>query len=118
MVYDAVSLHTTGKMSMAAFKKAMSQAEGAPQSPVAKGMQCASRGARVLFFETLPTLEEVSEMLVDEALDRSGGNRITSYNVCYTKLLRIPLEKAVDVFQAVGRGQLDQRLDLRGPIVV
>ena len=32
--------------------------------------------------------------------------------------LSIPLEKAVDVFQAVGRGQLDQRLDLRGPVEI
>ncbi len=40
------------------------------------------------------------------------------FSTAVARSLSIPLEKAVDVFQAVGRGQLDQRLDLRGPVEI
>ena len=62
MVYDAVSVHRGRMLSMETFHKAIGQAQA--ETPAPEVNPFAS-------FERLPSF------------------RITSYNVCYTKLLRV-----------------------------
>jgi DNA-binding NtrC family response regulator len=73
MVYNAVSVHATGKLSMDAFKgeifKRQPALAGEPTDAVPE-----ARG-RVVFPETLPTLRQIEGALVEEALRRSGGNQ-------------------------------------------
>lgn len=75
MVYDALSLHGGGILSMAAFKKAISQSDEKPATMGARAEKAEPDGVRVQFFEPLPTLEQVGDILVDEALARARGNQ-------------------------------------------
>lgn len=75
MVYDALSLHAGGVLSMAAFKRAMSPRDEAAQTAMAPAEKTAPDGVRVQFFDPLPNLEQVGDILVDEALTRAGGNQ-------------------------------------------
>ncbi|MGE5258589.1 MAG: sigma-54-dependent transcriptional regulator [Hyphomicrobiales bacterium] len=73
MVYNAVSLHTAGKLSMEAFKVEIFR-----KQPGLAGDTAEKRNepeARVVFPEQLPTLRQVEQLLVDEALHRAGGNQ-------------------------------------------
>jgi DNA-binding NtrC family response regulator len=73
MVYNAVSLHTGGKLSMEAFKAEIfrkqpglaGEVTGTPNEPE----------AQVVFPEQLPTLRQVERLLVGEALRRASGNQ-------------------------------------------
>lgn len=71
MVYNAVSLHTAGKLSMDAFKgdifKPPSSEAGIPAAAAAE--------TRVGFPPKLPTLKQMEDLLVEEALRRSGRNQ-------------------------------------------
>lgn len=71
MVFDAVSMHSSKKLSMASFKQAMGISDDFPSivTPVAKG------GPAVSFGETLPTLKEMKSLLIEEAARRAGGNQ-------------------------------------------
>ena len=71
MVFDAVSLHKGGVLSMQRFKELVdTQLEtgtaGRDMPPVSREM---------VFPQQLPTLKEVSQQLVDEALRRAQGNQ-------------------------------------------
>jgi DNA-binding NtrC family response regulator len=73
MVFDSVSSHRSGKLSMDAFKSHIFQKQPVPkkeQPPEVQG-ECSP----VSFSEQLPTLKEVEQILVDEAMRRSGGNQ-------------------------------------------
>ncbi|APG27772.1 two-component system response regulator [Syntrophotalea acetylenivorans] len=74
MVYDAISLHESGVLSMDSFKRVLSEArpENGQVSPANSGQEAA---AGVLFSERLPTLAENAEMLVAEAMKRAQGNQ-------------------------------------------
>ena len=73
MVFNAVSLHAAGKLSMEAFKTVIfehqpalaGEAEG-KDLPVLSGL---------VFPERLPTLKQAEDALVEEALRRAGGNQ-------------------------------------------
>jgi DNA-binding NtrC family response regulator len=73
MVYNAVSLHGAGKLSMDAFKTEIFKKQpglagaGAPKPDETVGQP--------VFPEPLPTLRQIERLLVDEALRRSGGNQ-------------------------------------------
>jgi DNA-binding NtrC family response regulator len=73
MVYNAVSLHTAGKLSMEAFKTEILKRqpglgrEGAEKPQAPEG--------RVVFPQQLPTLRQAEQLLVDEALRRASGNQ-------------------------------------------
>ncbi|WP_243360061.1 sigma-54-dependent transcriptional regulator [Fundidesulfovibrio terrae] len=67
MVYDAVSVHRDRMLSMETFHKAIGQAEALAQ-PAPEVNPFAS-------FERLPSFSEAAQFLVDEALERSGGNQ-------------------------------------------
>jgi DNA-binding NtrC family response regulator len=73
MVYNAVSLHSAGKLSMDAFKTEIFKRQPAlagdsqPATPEPEGC--------VAFPQKLPTLRQIEDLLVEEALRRSGGNQ-------------------------------------------
>ncbi len=71
MVYNAVSVHGGKKLSMELFKKAMGLADKEKDA----GADPAPKQPRLAFFDTLPTLKEATELLVDEAIQRTNGNQ-------------------------------------------
>ena len=73
MVYNAVSIHTAGKLSMDAFKSEIFKTQPSLDSPVAGPVDAAVE--QTVFPDPLPTLKQVEALLVDEALRRSGGNQ-------------------------------------------
>ncbi|MDW7645348.1 MAG: sigma-54 dependent transcriptional regulator [Desulfuromonadales bacterium] len=72
MVYDALSLHESGKLSMAAFKKAMGESNGRAEMPDAEETAAATTCS---FPAKLPSIEEAVSQLVDEAMRRAQGNQ-------------------------------------------
>jgi DNA-binding NtrC family response regulator len=75
MIYDAVSTHRAGKLSTESFRKALRR--DVRQEIHEAASSCASRQDESLFssIPALPTLSRASEILVVEALRRSGGNQ-------------------------------------------
>jgi DNA-binding NtrC family response regulator len=71
MIFDAVSLHRSHVLSMESFQQAMARTGGAPLAAAGGGL------ARSPFADVdhLPTIHDAVELLVDEALSRSGGNQ-------------------------------------------
>jgi DNA-binding NtrC family response regulator len=67
MVHDAVSRHHRGKLSLAAFREAMR--DEAPDSVPGQS------GEALRFPERLPTLDEIQDVLVLEAMRRSGNSQ-------------------------------------------
>jgi DNA-binding NtrC family response regulator len=72
MVFDAVSLHRSHVLSMESFEQAMARTGGAPPIADSGGGPARSPFAEV---DHLPTIHDAVELLVDEALSRSGGNQ-------------------------------------------
>lgn len=74
MVYDAVSQARAGKISLAPFRKQIGPLRTVqqrdPDSTAASGAE-----GHGLLTATLPSLAEAAELLVNEALQRSGGNQ-------------------------------------------
>jgi DNA-binding NtrC family response regulator len=69
MVFNAVSHHREGLLSLEIFRRSIGKGRG-------EGASCSGDGdGRVTFSHRLPTLKEVNELLVDEALKRSKGNQ-------------------------------------------
>ncbi len=73
MIFDAVSSHTSGKLSMHAFKAHI--VKKYPSSKINSAISPPSRGALVSFSDQLPTLKQIEQMLIGEALKRSNGNQ-------------------------------------------
>ncbi len=74
MVYDAVSRHTSGVLSMESFREKIG-AGAAHGHPAAEGHPDISADAEIKFPERLPTLKEVEEIFIRETLKRAGGNQ-------------------------------------------
>ena len=71
LVYDAVSTHRGGILSMETFYKTISGSEAGQVSAVAPPSEvCPFAG-----FDRLPTFGEAIELLMNEALSRAGGNQ-------------------------------------------
>jgi DNA-binding NtrC family response regulator len=70
MIFDAVSSHISGKLSMDSFKAHLSKGSvtDAPDSPLEKG-------ALIRFSHQLPTLKQIEQLLIDEALKRANDNQ-------------------------------------------
>jgi transcriptional regulator with PAS, ATPase and Fis domain len=70
MIFDAVSSHASGKLSMDSFKAHLSKISvtDAPDSPPEKG-------ALISFSHQLPTLKQIEQLLIDEALKRANDNQ-------------------------------------------
>jgi len=73
MVYNALSIHTAGKLSMDAFKSEIFKTQPGLDSHAAGPVDAASE--QTVFPDPLPTFKQVELLLVDEALRRSGGNQ-------------------------------------------
>ena len=73
MVFDSVSSHRSGKLSMDVFKSHIFQKPPAPDKEQPQQVQ--GEGVSVAFSERLPTLKELEQNLVDEAMRRAGGNQ-------------------------------------------
>ncbi len=73
MVYNAVSIHAAGKLSMDAFKSEIFKAQPGLAGDAAGPLDAA--GGATAFPDPLPTIKQVERLLVDEALRRSGGNQ-------------------------------------------
>jgi len=67
MVYDAVTRHEKGVLSMALFREHIGDTVTAASTVV--------QDAPVSFGTRIPTLREVDQLLIDEAMRRSGGNQ-------------------------------------------
>ncbi|MCF6267556.1 MAG: sigma-54 dependent transcriptional regulator [Desulfuromusa sp.] len=72
MVYDAVSIHSGGVLSMARFKSAI---DNNKQQIENVNDVTNHSSAKVQFTEELPTLKEVGKILINEAMQRSQGNQ-------------------------------------------
>ena len=70
MIFDAVSSHASGKLSMESFKMQIIKTPGSDtaDSPPHKG-------ALSSFSHQLPTLKQIEQLLVDEALKRANNNQ-------------------------------------------
>jgi len=73
MVFDSVSSHRSGKLSMDVFKSHIFQKPPAPEKELPQQVQ--REGVSVSFSDRLPTLKELEQNLVDEAMRRAGGNQ-------------------------------------------
>jgi len=71
LVFNAVSLHQRGVLSLASFRQALPSAS----RKQGKEAVAAGSGPQVRFGEELPTLKQVSRLLVEEALQRANGNQ-------------------------------------------
>lgn len=74
MVFDAVARHQHGVLSMASFHDAIAACRGEFAQQAASLPTATSHFAPV-FPEVLPTLKEMANLLVDEALRRTEGNQ-------------------------------------------
>jgi len=69
MVFDAVSIHQSGVMSMTSFRQRIDN-----KRALIKGSD-ANRSNPFFNLDDLPTLQDTAELLVDAALERAGGNQ-------------------------------------------
>jgi DNA-binding NtrC family response regulator len=73
MIFDAVSSHTSAKLSMELFKIHISKKHQI--SPADPADSTPEKGALISFSHQLPTLKKIEQLLIDEALNRSNGNQ-------------------------------------------
>ncbi len=73
MIYDAVSSHGSGKLSLNAFKSYMNK-ENEPVKGISQEVP-ADENSSVSFPERLPTIRKLAEQLVIEAIRRTQGNQ-------------------------------------------
>lgn len=73
MVFDAVTRHTSGVLSLASFREVISRESGAAFVPSPEAAETDS--SLLQFSGNLPTLKETETLLLNEALRRSGGNQ-------------------------------------------
>ena len=71
LIYDAVSVHGGGVLSMKRFDGVI----GGQEPLATHKMSAASDPKKVQFSEALPTLKEVSWLLIEEAMERAQGNQ-------------------------------------------
>jgi DNA-binding NtrC family response regulator len=75
MVFDAIARHKSGVLSLAVFRNHIWQA-GREENRGRDGSDRLS--VPIAFAEPLPTIREVTRMLVDEAMQRAGGNQTSA----------------------------------------
>ena len=73
MIFDAVSSHHSGMLSMEVFKAHISKKHSI--SPVAPIDSPTQTSALIRFSHQLPTLKQIEQLLIDEAMKRAGGNQ-------------------------------------------
>ncbi len=73
MVWDAVSYHKSGKLSLDVFKKHIVKTQ--PSADAVSELLLEKEDELIHFSETLPTLRQAENLLISEALRRSEGNQ-------------------------------------------
>jgi DNA-binding NtrC family response regulator len=73
IIFDAVSSHKSGKLSMDVFKAHISQKH--PTLKADSGDLTPEKPTPIIFSEQLPTLKQAEQLLIDEAMERSKGNQ-------------------------------------------
>jgi DNA-binding NtrC family response regulator len=73
IIFDAVSKHVSGKLSMEVFKSYISTEQSAVESGP-KGVSPAETSL-MSFSEKLPTLKQAEQLLITEAMKRAAGNQ-------------------------------------------
>jgi DNA-binding NtrC family response regulator len=73
MVYDAVSRHKSGKLSLEVFKAHITNKYPGISTDT-KDLQH-DEHALISFSDQLPTLKQIEQLLIDEAMQRSNGNQ-------------------------------------------
>ncbi len=74
MVFDAVSVHRHGKLSMDSFKKSMGQAKNTV-TPAIAGQTESDAEPNLTIGPRFPTFKEALDLLVGEAMKRAQGNQ-------------------------------------------
>lgn len=72
MVFDAVSRHKQGILSLDVFKTHIFQEHLGDES---QDMEANGSGDRIIFPQKLPTIKQATQLLVEEALQRADGNQ-------------------------------------------
>ncbi len=73
MVFNAVSSHKSGKISMDHFKSHIYEKHPGFETPSEKMLE--EKKALISFSEQLPTLKQAEQRLIDEAMKRADGNQ-------------------------------------------
>ena len=73
MIFDAVSSHTSGKLSMDSFKTHIAKKH--PSTATDPTDFPSEKGALISFTHQLPTLRQIEQLLVEEALKRANNNQ-------------------------------------------
>jgi DNA-binding NtrC family response regulator len=73
MVFNAVSSHKSGKISMDHFKSHIYEKHPGFETPSEKMLQ--EKKALISFSDQLPTLKQAEQRLIDEAMKRADGNQ-------------------------------------------
>jgi DNA-binding NtrC family response regulator len=73
IIFDAVSSHKSGKLSMDLFKSHISHKH--PALKTDSGDLTPEQSTPLIFSEQLPTLKQIEQLLIDEALKRADGNQ-------------------------------------------
>ncbi|UCD47624.1 MAG: sigma-54-dependent Fis family transcriptional regulator, partial [Deltaproteobacteria bacterium] len=73
MVFDAVSSHGSGVLSLNAFKKAMGLDKNTSMRSASDPLS--THNVSISFSELLPKLKEAEQILIDEAMKRADGNQ-------------------------------------------
>jgi len=73
MIFDAVSSHKSGKLSMDLFKTHIIGKH--PISAADTGEPLPEKGKPISFSHQLPTLKQIEQLLIDEAMQRANGNQ-------------------------------------------
>ena len=70
MIFDAVSSHASGKLSMDSFKAHLSKVSVTDSADTPP-----EKGELISFSHQLPTLKQIEQLLIDEALKRANNNQ-------------------------------------------
>ncbi|MBW2640652.1 MAG: sigma-54-dependent Fis family transcriptional regulator [Deltaproteobacteria bacterium] len=73
MVFNAVSSHKSGKLSMETFKSNIFQMHPTFETESKQLLQ--EKSVLIAFHEQLPTLKQAEQLLIDEAMKRANGNQ-------------------------------------------
>ena len=78
MIHEAMSLHQSMMLSLDVFKKHLFESESGEEERV---HQQVTGGAKVVFGPSLPKMEEMKHLLIEEAMRRTGGNKTLAANM-------------------------------------
>jgi DNA-binding NtrC family response regulator len=73
MVFDAVSRHRSGALSLESFTSHITRGQSAGESTPAS--LDADTNSPIIFSQKLPTIKQATHLLVEEAMLRCGGNQ-------------------------------------------